>query len=45
MIEMWKVMLLGATSYKPFQTVERLFLGICLVANVIIAGTFQVCFR
>lgn len=34
-------MLFGVTSYKPFQTVERIFLGVCLMANLIVSGTFQ----
>lgn len=41
-IELWIVMLSGSSSYKPLQNIERIFLSMCLFANIIIAGTFQV---
>lgn len=34
--------MLGASSHMPYRTIERLFIAACLVANVIIAGSFQV---
>lgn len=40
-IEMWIIMI-GASSHMPFRTIERLFIAACLVANIIIAGSFQV---
>lgn len=41
-IELWIIMLSGSSSYKPLQNVERIFLSMCLLSNIIIAGTFQV---
>lgn len=37
----WRVML-GVTSKLPSGTVERILIGSCLVANIIIAGSFDV---
>lgn len=39
----WMIML-GATTTMPMQTMERLFVGSCLLTNLIIIGTFQVCY-
>lgn len=41
-IELWIIMMSGASHYKPVQTVERLFLTACLLANLVLAGSFQV---
>lgn len=41
-IEIWFIMLAGASSHMPFRTVERIFISSCLATNVIIVGTFQV---
>lgn len=35
-------MLSGASHYKPVQIIERLFLTACLLANLVLAGSFQV---
>lgn len=35
----------GALQNKPLRTMERIFIGSCLIFNIIIAGTFQVCVR
>lgn len=35
----------GALQYKPLRAMERIFIGSCLIFNIIIAGTFQVCVR
>lgn len=40
-IEMWLLML-GGPAQLPYRTVERLFICTCLLANLIISGTFQV---
>ena len=40
-IQTWMVML-GETTTMPEQGAERLFIATCLLANVIIIGTFQV---
>lgn len=37
----WKVMV-GITANMPFGSMERLFIGSCLLANLIISGTFEV---
>lgn len=39
-LEMWRIMLAGPTM-MPFRTLERLFMCSCLIANIIIIGTFQ----
>lgn len=33
----------GTLHNMPFRTMERIFLGSCLIFNIIVAGTFQVC--
>lgn len=33
----------GPIQNKPFLAMERIFIGSCLIFNIIIAGTFQVC--
>lgn len=33
----------GPIQNKPFRAMERIFIGSCLIFNIIIAGTFQVC--
>lgn len=40
-VPIWMVML-GATTMMPERTVERLFISSCLLAHVIILGTFEV---
>lgn len=40
-VEIWLIMLSGPSPKMPFRTAERLFMSACLLANVIIAGTFQ----
>lgn len=42
LIEMWIIMLGGVSKKLPFRSMERIFLGVCLVSNVIISGSFQV---
>lgn len=39
----WKVMI-GMNIIMPFRTVERLLIGSCLLANIIISGSFEVHF-
>lgn len=39
--DIWKVML-GASTSMPMRSMERFFIGACLLANLIIIGTFQV---
>lgn len=39
--DIWKIML-GATTRMPKRNMERIFIGACLLANLIIVGTFQV---
>lgn len=41
-IEMWTIMLGGASKRLPNRSMERVFLSVCLVSNIIIAGSFQV---
>lgn len=41
-IEMWIIMLGGASIRLPHRSMERLFLCVCLVSNIVIAGSFQV---
>lgn len=41
-IEMWIIMLGGVSGRLPNRTMERVFLSVCLVFNIIIAGSFQV---
>lgn len=41
-IEMWIIMLGGASKRLPYRSMERVFLSVCLVSNIIIAGSFQV---
>lgn len=41
-IEMWIIMLGGASKRLPIRSMERIFLTVCLVSNIIIAGSFQV---
>lgn len=38
----WQVMI-GMNSMLPFTTVERLLIGSCMLANIIIGGSFEVC--
>lgn len=33
----------GPIQSKLFRSMERIFIGSCLIFNIIIAGTFQVC--
>ncbi|KAJ6633673.1 hypothetical protein Bhyg_16618, partial [Pseudolycoriella hygida] len=40
-IEMWIIMLGGVSKNLPNRSMERVFLSVCLVSNIIIAGTFQ----
>lgn len=40
-VSIWMIML-GANATMPVKSMERLFIGACLITNVIIAGTFQV---
>lgn len=37
------MIMLGASTTLPMRSMERYFVGSCLMANVIIIGTFQVC--
>lgn len=39
----WKVMI-GINAIMPKSSMERFFIGSCLLANVIISGTFEVLF-
>lgn len=41
-IEMWIIMLGGASKRLPYRSMERVFMSVCLVSNIIIAGSFQV---
>lgn len=41
-IEMWLIMFSAPSHMMPTEISERLFLGACLLANLIISGTFQV---
>lgn len=41
-IEMWTIMLGGASKRLPYRSIERVFLSVCLASNIIIAGSFQV---
>lgn len=41
--EMIMIITGGPVQHMPFRSVERIFLVSCLMFNIIIAGTFQVC--
>lgn len=41
-IEMWIIMLGGVSKRLPHRSMERILLTVCLVSNIIIAGSFQV---
>lgn len=41
MVQIWVIMM-GGTTDLPARTMERAFVGSCLLTNVIIIGTFQV---
>lgn len=41
LFETWNVMMLSPSIILPKRSPERFFLGICLLVNVILAGTFQ----
>lgn len=41
-IEMWVIMLAGASNPLPYRSIERIFVGSCLLTSIIISGTFQV---
>ena len=40
-IEMWNIMLAAPSIHLPVQTVERVFMIFCLLANLNILGIFQ----
>lgn len=39
---MWLIMIAGPSTQLPIRSLERIFIGTCLLANVIIIGPFQV---
>lgn len=40
-IEMWNIMLAAPSNLLPSHNVERILMTFCLMANLIIIGTFQ----
>ncbi|GAB0087902.1 uncharacterized protein DMENIID0001_022640 [Sergentomyia squamirostris] len=40
-IETWNMMMTSPSIMLPRRSPERIFLGVCILANVIITGTFQ----
>lgn len=40
-IEMWNIMFAMPSNNLPIRTIERLLMTACLLANLIIMGTFQ----
>lgn len=40
-IEMWNIMFAAPSFHLPLRNVERIMMTSCLLANLIITGTFQ----
>lgn len=40
-IEMWNIMLAAPSNSLPIRNVERVLMTFCLMANLIVIGTFQ----
>jgi hypothetical protein len=41
-LEMWNIMAGYPSFMMPIRNIERVFMAACLLANIIVVGTFQV---